>query len=126
MNISKTIYRLDIFLKKYLEQYSLAFYKQKQYCWTLKVNSRPELSRLMNIQRELKPNNLLLLNYIFPEFTRDIMFVLKIAVCPKMVSKCTMCDNDADDIILHIVMSCQHYLEERNSFFDIIVNILPV
>ena len=27
---------------------------------------------------------------------------------------------------LHIVMSCQHYLQERNSFFDIIVNILPV
>ena len=43
-----------------------------------------------------------------------------------MVSKCTMCDNDADDIIAHIGMSCQHYLQERNSFFDIIVNILPV
>ena len=37
-----------------------------------------------------------------------------------------MCDSDVDDIILHIVMSCQYYFQERNSLFDIIVNILPV
>ena len=43
-----------------------------------------------------------------------------------MVSKCIMCDSDVDDIILNIVMSCQHYFQERNSLFDIIVNILPV
>ena len=99
---------------------------KEQYNWSLKVNSRPELSRFANVQRELKPNNLLLLSYIFPEYTSDIRFVLKIAVCPKMVSKCNMCDSDVDDIILHIVMSCQHYFQERNSLFDIIVNILPV
>ena len=62
---------------------------KEQYNWSLKVNSRPELSRFANVQRELKPNNSLLLSYIFPEYTSDIRFVLKIAVCPKMSQNVT-------------------------------------
>ena len=37
-----------------------------------------------------------------------------------------MCDRDVEGIILHIVMSCQCFVQERNVLFDIIVNILPV
>ena len=43
-----------------------------------------------------------------------------------MDSKCTVCDNDVDGIILHIDMSCQHCLQEKNLLFYIIANILPV
>ena len=96
-----------------------------QYYWTLNVNARPELSRFVIVQIEMKPNNLPLLSYIFPEYARDIIFVLKIAVLHNNVSKCDVCDNDVNDKILHTVMSCQHYLQERNSLFETIVSILP-
>ena len=43
-----------------------------------------------------------------------------------MNAKCYMCDRDVEDIILHIVMSCQCFVQERNLLYDIIVNILPV
>ena len=95
--------------------------------WTLCVNSRSELSRFMSIQKsQLKPNNLLLLSYIFPEHRDDLINLLKIAASPIMKSHCDMCGIESDDIILHLFMSCQSYIQERDSLYDIIVNILPV
>ena len=43
-----------------------------------------------------------------------------------MVSKYDVCDNDVDNIIFHIVMSCQNYFQERNSLFEMIINILHI
>ena len=103
-----------------------AIREREEHMWTVNSSARPELSRFVQIQQKLKPNNLLLLSYIFPEYTKDIIYVLKLASCPKMYSKCYMCDRDVEDIILHIVMSCQCFVQERNVLFDIIVNILPV
>ena len=103
-----------------------AIREREEHIWTVNSGARPELSRFVQIQRKLKPNNLLLLSYIFPEYTKDIINVLKIASCPKMNTTCYMCDRDVEDIILHIVMSCQCFVQERNLLYDIIVNILPV
>ena len=82
-----------------------AIREREEHLWTVNSGARPELSRFVQIQRKLKPNNLLLLSYIFPEYTKDIINVLKIASCPKMNAKCYMCDRDVEDIILHISVS---------------------
>ena len=94
--------------------------------WSLSVCLRQELSRFFCIQRELKPNKLVLLSYIYPECSETLLYMLKLISLPKCSALCEKCDYLVSDYIFHVIIQCQAYVAERDKLFDIVVNVLPV
>ncbi|KAK3093161.1 hypothetical protein FSP39_012054 [Pinctada imbricata] len=94
--------------------------------WSQNVCSRSELLRFFFIQRELKPNKVVLLSYIFPECSKTLLYMLKLISLPKCSAMCEKCDCIVSDYILYVLIQCQSYVSEQDKLFDIVVNVLPV
>jgi hypothetical protein len=95
--------------------------------WNTDIELRSDLIHFRNIHLDLKPSSIWFLGRKFPSTLWPLSEIVKLYIMPVgKVMICKLCGKETDDRAKHLILGCEKLLEERNVFFEKVIDTLEV
>jgi hypothetical protein len=95
--------------------------------WNANMELRSDLIHFRNIHLDLKPSGIWLLGRKFPSMLWPLSEIVKLYIMPVgKIMICKLCGKETDDRAKHLILGCEMLLEERDVFFERVIDTLEV
>lgn len=95
--------------------------------WYANMELRSVLIHFRNIHLDLKPSSIWLLGRKFPSMLWPLSEIVKLYIMPVgKIMICKLCGKETDDRAKHLILGCEMLIEERNVFFERVIDTLEV
>ncbi len=94
--------------------------------WKESVHGRNELRRFYQIHCKLTEHRLLRLASTDRQENTKLITMVNLGSMAIKDGNCTLCNHYTHDILEHLVLYCEHLIDDRNHMFYSVVNLLPV
>lgn len=106
---------------------SCVIQSQEETSWRANMELRNDLIHFRNIHLDLKPSNIWFLGRKFPSMLWPLSEIVKLSVMPVVKSViCKLCGKEVDDRAKHLIVGCEMLFEERNVYFERVIDTLEV
>lgn len=94
--------------------------------WQQLVQQRPELRRYGKIHRSLTEHRLVRLCSKYQHKRNQLMILTYLGSLAIISGQCSLCNKSIDDLVKHLILHCEYLINDRNSMFYSIVDLVPV
>ena len=94
--------------------------------WKAALSVREDMSRYSKVHVNLKMHSLYDLIYEYPDYRKELQTVINVISRGKTSKECTKCHTQCFDHDCHIILYCENYMHDRNTFYNKLIDQLPL
>ena len=94
--------------------------------WKVTLSLKEDMKRYAKVHTKLRMHYLYDLMYEYPNCRSDLQLVINVTSRSKTSRECINCHTQCFDHDCHVILHCEHYMHQRNTFYSTLIDELDI